>query len=108
MLVKRIKWRVGKSKTYSFITAGETEELRSGEIRKLAVDKIKIPSMTDLDLCPYVRHETVHVIAVGESEPKSVDEERFIEYALVAAFKDGMINKGDVIGIIKMTPVEMG
>ena len=108
MLVRRVKWRVGNTKTYSFIRAGETEELRSGEFRVIAVETIKIPSMMDLDLCPYTRHEVAHVITVGESEPKGVDEERSIEYAMVASLKDGIINKGDVIGVIKMTPVEMG
>jgi len=108
LLVKRVKWRVGNIKTYSFIRAGETEELRGGEIRVIAVETIAVPSMVDLDLCPYTRHEAAHVITVGESVPKGVDEERSIEYAMVAALKDGIINKGDVIGIIKMTPVEMG
>lgn len=108
MLVRRIRWRIGKTKTYSFITAGETEELTAGEFKRHTVERIRIPSMRDLDLCPYTRHEVAHVIAVGESEPKGVDEERSIEYAMVTALKDGIIKKGDVIGIIKMTPVEMG
>jgi len=108
MLVRRVIWHVGDTKMYGFIRAAKTEEVKAGELKKIEVEHVPVEPMTDLELCPYTRHEVGHAIAIGESQAKGVDEARSIEYVLVAALKDGMINKGDVIGILKMTPVKMG
>ncbi|ABR55660.1 Protein of unknown function DUF22 [Methanococcus aeolicus Nankai-3] len=80
------------------IIASEAVEVKAGEIKKVAVNKIEIHPNNILFISAYAKHQLGHTLSVGEEIPMPFDSKRIVEHAIFIAIKDGIVKKGDIIG----------
>ncbi len=89
-----------------YIIAAEGKKFKAGDTKPVRVERVDIAPNSLISMCPYVRHPLGHMIAIGEKTPMPIDARRSAEYALFTAGVDGEIQAGDLIGVVKVFPIE--
>ena len=89
------------------VISAETIQVFANTIMPIRVDEVIIPKNHTINPCAYNRHPLGSVISVAEEEPKSISEERKIEFVMFITWENGTVNKGDVLGVIDTYPIKI-
>jgi len=89
-----------------YLISAEDKKFKSGDSKPLKIKGIKIPPNNLISLCPYARNVVGAVIAIGEEIAMPIESERSADHCLFVAGIDGEIKKGDLVGVVTLTPVE--
>lgn len=89
-----------------YIVADEDKKFRSGEAKPVRIKHMRIPPNSLISSCPYSRHGVGHIICIEEEVPMPIEEERGADHCLFLAGRDGMVQKDDLLGVVKLFPIE--
>ena len=89
------------------IIADEKVELKKGEITNIKIKNIDIEPYTLTLIDAYEKHPIGSVISIGEEISLPFDSKRRGDYGVFIAFKDGVVNKGDVIGCVVLIHLDL-
>jgi|GEM_PF-255854 hypothetical protein len=94
----RAKWEV--------VVAGEDIELKKGELTRIKIEPLHLPSDVIAVPCAFNYHAFVDLLKVGGSRcPKPVEKPRSFDYADVMAIKDYKLHRGEALGVLNLFPV---
>lgn len=88
------------------IISDEKIQIFANTVMPIRVREIKIPKNHTISPCAYNRHPLGSVISVAEEIPKTISEERKIEFVMFIAWENGIIEEGDVLGVIDTFPIK--
>ncbi|MDY6966437.1 MAG: DUF22 domain-containing protein [Halobacteriota archaeon] len=89
------------------IIAAETIQVFANTVIPIKINEIEIPRNHTIQPCAYNRHPLGSVISVAEEIPKSVTEERKVEFVMFISWENGTVEKDDVLGVIDTIPIEI-
>lgn len=81
------------------LLADETVRVSKGQTVLVKIKPVEIPKDHLVSLCAYSRHPLGHAIAVVDDFPKRLEETRGIKVVAFQAWHDGVIKRGDVLGV---------
>ncbi len=85
------------------LVADENVEIRKGEIVRIKVKNVNLPPNTvvvPLAIMKNARGSVIDVIQLGK--PRRVEEEKVINQAIFLPIDDGIVEKGDLIGVLNV------
>ncbi len=89
------------------IISAEDMQFNSGDIKSIAINKIKLPADYLCFISGYGSNSFGHCIAVDEDIPLPVSMERLVDHSMFAAAKDCEIKKDDLLGVLTLLPVHL-
>ncbi|MGC9517653.1 MAG: DUF22 domain-containing protein [Methanomicrobiales archaeon] len=89
------------------IIADDDVEVKSGEAVPIKIKHIDMPANHICYMCAYAANGLGHPIAAGEETPLPITMDRSADYATFVVALDGKINKGDLLGVLILLPIEL-
>lgn len=87
--------------------ADDDVEVKSGDVTPIKIKKVSIPANHLCYMCAYAANGLGHPIAAGEETPLPISMDRSADHATFVAARDGTINKGDLLGVLILLPIEL-
>lgn len=88
------------------LIAAEDVRVKKSEVAEVPIEPVPVPLNRLIVPCGYIRHPLGNTVAVGEEEPKDVDQKRYLEHVAFLPFKYGEIREGDVVGVVDFIHIE--
>lgn len=88
----------------------EDTQVFANKISKMSIEKIQVPEDRLIVLCSYYRHPLGNVISVGEKDKPGehrVEDTRELNIAMFLAWDDGVVKKGETIGVVDTFPIRI-
>jgi hypothetical protein len=85
------------------VVAGERMKIKAGEVARIRIKELKIPPNTVIVPLNVMRNTTgvlLDVVQLGR--PSKVEEEKTISQAVFLPVEDGVIEEGDLLGVINV------
>ncbi len=93
---------------WEILIADETRKVKSGEFTLIRVKEISLDPKTVVSPLFITRHGIVAVIDVyGIGKPKKIEESQKITHVLILPIFDGVVKRGEMIGVLKVHSVEV-
>lgn len=99
-----IGFRTGRYAYWKTLIARENIELIKGSAFEIPVEKINLPPRTMVSPLSIMRHALGTVVDVRMEKKRRIEEEKRIESAIFLSLSDGVVKKGEVVGIVKVYP----
>lgn len=93
---------------WKVLISDENKKVRKDKLEFVKIKKIRLPPRSTVAPLSIIRHAFGTSIDVLSSELKKVEETREISHAIFYPIDDGEIEKGDIVGVIKVYPVNVG
>jgi len=89
------------------VVASERLEVKAGQCVTVKIEPLKLYPKEITLLCPVSRHALGMLIGLygSEGRPQLVEKERNFDRAIFHAFRDGVIEKGDLLGVMNVLVV---
>ncbi len=105
---ERVSYRIAPFTQWKVLVADESVEVEKGRVETIKVRDTLIPQNTiiaPLSILPHALGTTFDVI---EAKPSRVEEEKRITHAAFLPTDDGRVERGDIVGILKVFFVRTG
>lgn len=99
-----ICFRTGRYAYWKILIAREDTEVTRGLASRVPVDKINLPPRTMVSPLSIMRHALGTIVDVRMERQRKIEEEKKIDSAILLPVSDGIVRKGEVVGIIKVYP----
>ncbi len=107
--LKPFGYRMVPVTQWKVLIADEDVEVRKGEVKIVNVKPVYIPENTMVGPLHIMRHALGTVLDVVECGiPRRVEEEKCVNKVLFMAVNDGTIEKGDLVGVLKVFFIKTG
>ncbi len=93
---------------WKVLVSDESKKVRKDKLEFIKIRRIRLPPRSTVAPLSIIRHAFGTAIDVLSSELKKVEETREISHAIFYPIDDGEVEKGDVVGVIKVYPVNVG
>ena len=93
---------------WKVLVSDEDKKIRKDKLEFIRIRKIRLPPRSTVAPLSIIRHAFGTAIDVLSSELKKVEETREISHAVFYPVEDGEIQKDDIIGVMKVYPVNVG
>lgn len=103
-----VKYRIAPFVQWKVLVAEETANVKKSEPVILKIKDVKIPENTILAPLSIMRHALGTTIDVLEKGISRVEDEKTITHAVFLPVEDGVIEKGDIVGVLKVFFVKTG
>lgn len=90
---------------WKLLIADRTVEVKKNKTSIVKIKEIYLPSNTIVSPLSIMRHGLGVVLDVYDAQPKRVEEPKELVAAAFFPVDDGVIEKGDLIGVVKVFPV---
>lgn len=110
---KEISFRnvIFKSGAYAYwktIISDESKAVKKDSLELVRIKEIELPPKSTVSPLSIFRHASGTTIDVLTGEIRKIEEVRRIRYAYFYAVENGEIEEGDIIGVIKVYPINVG
>lgn len=99
-----VRFKTGRYAYWKVLIARENVELTKGLALKIPVEKVNLPPRTMVSPLSIMRHAFGSVVDVRMEMQKRIEEEKRIDSAIFLPVSDGVVKKGEVVGIVKVYP----
>lgn len=103
-----VRYRIAPFVQWKVLIAEETSKVKKGEPGVLKIKDVKIPENTILAPLSIMRHALGTTIDVIEKGITRVEDEKTITHAVFLPVEDGVIEKGDIVGVLKVFFIKTG
>jgi hypothetical protein len=103
-----VRYRIAPFVQWKVLIAEESAEVKMGEPVAIKIREVKIPENTILAPLSIMRHALGTTIDVIERGISKVEDEKTITHAVFLPVEDGTVEKGDIIGVLKVFFVKTG
>jgi hypothetical protein len=88
---------------WELLVADESREIRTGEVTRIKIRDLKLPPNTVVVPLSIMRNAYGSVLDVVQlGKPSRVEDEKIIHQAVFLPIEDGVIEKGDLLGVINV------
>ncbi|MDI9619472.1 MAG: DUF22 domain-containing protein [Candidatus Nezhaarchaeota archaeon] len=89
------------------VVADENFKVKAGQTYIVKIEPIKLYPKEITLMCPVSRHALGMLLGLygSEGKPRAVEKEREFAQAVFQAFRDGTVEKGDLIGVLNVLVV---
>ncbi|MET1124057.1 MAG: DUF22 domain-containing protein [Archaeoglobaceae archaeon] len=101
-MVEPLTVRTGDYGFWKVIVAEERREVEAGKPCELEVAKFRLPPHTVITPLSVARHAICCLLDVRTTSGRKIEEEKFVSRAVLLPFRDGVIEEGDVVGVIRV------
>ncbi|WP_290596225.1 MULTISPECIES: DUF22 domain-containing protein [unclassified Archaeoglobus] len=104
----RISYRISPFTQWKVLVADESSEVKKGEVRLIKLREVRIPQNTiiaPLSIMPHAHGLTFDVVERGLTK---VEGEKTITHSIFLPIEDGFVEKGDIVGVLKVFFVRTG
>ncbi len=105
-MYRTLSFKSAKTAYWKLLVANESLKVSKGEIFRVNVEKIRLPPNTVVSPLAIKRHYAGIVVDVEEDRPEKIDGERNVDFVYFLATRDGDIEKGDLLGVVKVYPIK--
>ncbi|MCS7143644.1 MAG: DUF22 domain-containing protein [Archaeoglobaceae archaeon] len=102
--MSEVGFQTGRYAYWKILMARRDVEVSKGLITRIPVDPINLPPKTMLSPLSIMRHAVGSVLDVRMDKARKIEEEKRIESAVFMPVRDGVVKRGDVVGILKVYP----
>lgn len=99
-----VQFKTGRYAYWKVLVAREDVDVTKGSAFRIPVERIKLPQKTMVSPLSIMRHVLGTVVDVKMTERRKIEEEKEIDSAVFLSVSDGIVRKGDVVGIVKVYP----
>ncbi|MDK2796320.1 MAG: hypothetical protein PWQ22_630 [Archaeoglobaceae archaeon] len=103
-IMKTLKVKIGRRAFWKVLVAGESKEVYRGRIDRLKVEEVWLPPNTMIAPLNIARHAFGTTINVYTERLANIEEDKKIVEVVFASFDNGKVEKGDVVGVLKVFP----
>lgn len=103
-----VRYRIAPFVQWKVLIAEETVNVKKSEPVILKIKDVKIPENTILAPLSIMRHALGTTIDVIEKGITKVEDEKTITHAVFMPVDDGVVEKGDIVGVLKIFFVKTG
>lgn len=89
------------------IFADEDRQVSKGQTVLIKIKPVEIPRNHLSFICAYARHPLGNIISLVEDVPKKIDRPRKVGIAAFQVWDEGVIEKGDVVGVVDFVLTEI-
>jgi len=94
---------VGPHGEWEMLIAKEDKEVKKNELVDIKIKEIELPPKAIVLPCLIMRHALGIVSSLSSvGEPKNVEERRVIDEVLFHPICDGVVNRGDLLGVVNI------
>nr|WP_276626142.1 DUF22 domain-containing protein [Archaeoglobus fulgidus] len=94
---------------WELLVADETVRVKRGDVLRIRIKEVRLPPNTVVVPLPVMRNAFGTVLDVVQlGKPSRVEEEKTLHQAIFLAVEDGVIEEGDLIGVINVYYVGLG
>ncbi|WP_456478074.1 DUF22 domain-containing protein [Geoglobus ahangari] len=93
---------------WKVLIADESVEVRKNTLEIIRVRKLHLPPKSTIAPLSIMRHALGTTLDIVPSEIKKVEETREVTHVLFYSIDDGFVERGDIIGVIKVYPINVG
>ncbi len=93
---------------WKVLVSEENRKVRKDKLEFIKIRKVRLPPKSTVAPLSIIRHAFGTTVDVLSTELKKIEETREIGHAIFYPIEDGVVEKGDVIGVIKVYPVNVG
>jgi len=94
---------------WKMLIAAKDVSIKENKIAVVDIEELKIPKNTIVSPLSIMRHALGSVVDVFQpGEPKKVEDEKIIKSVLFLPIKDGIIKRGQLVGVINVRYVRIG
>lgn len=102
------RFRTGRYAYWKVLVAERDVNVTKGSAFRIPVEKIRLPPETMVSPLSIMRHAFGTVVDIRMNKKKKIEEEKEIDSAVFLSVSDGIVKKGDVVGIVKVYPTAVG
>ncbi|MCS7115937.1 MAG: DUF22 domain-containing protein [Nitrososphaerota archaeon] len=96
-------YKVGPAGSWQMVVADEEKTVQANVVTNIKINKIVIPEESIIFPCSVMRHALGFVVSVVSlGKPKKIEEQRIIDEVLFYPIHNGMICKGDLLGVMNV------
>ncbi len=106
--VKNLVFKSSNQAYWKVLIADKDVEVEKNKVAIVKIRKINLPPKSTVAPLSIMRHALGTVIDVISDIPKKIEETKEISHAYFFPIEDGTIEKGDLIGVIKVYPINVG
>ena len=106
--VKNLVFKSSNQAYWKVLIADEDVEVEKNKIAVVKIRRINLPPKSTVAPLSIMRHALGTVIDVISDVPKKIEETKEVSHAYFFPIEDGRIEKGDLIGVIKVYPINVG
>ncbi|MEM4279103.1 MAG: DUF22 domain-containing protein [Archaeoglobaceae archaeon] len=99
-----VGFKTGRYAYWKILIAREDVELTKGSAFRIPVEKIRLPPKTMISPLSIMRHALGTVVDVRMEKKRKIEEEKEIDSAIFLSISDGIVKRGEVVGIVKVYP----
>lgn len=103
-----VKYRIAPFVQWKVLIAEQNAEVKKGMPAMLKIRDVEIPENTILAPLSIMRHAIGTTIDVIEKGISRVEQEKRITHAIFLPVEDGVVEKGDIVGVLKVFFVKTG
>lgn len=92
---------------WKLMIASQEVKVRKGEVALIKIDPIHLPPKTAVSPLSIMRHALGTVVDVYGEKLYRIEEEKKIVYAAFLPVEKGVVEEGDLIGVIKVYPMNV-
>lgn len=89
------------------IFADEDRQVSRGQSVLIKIKQVEIPRNHLSFIDTYARHPLGNIISLVDDVPKKIDKPRKVSVAAFQAWNEGVIEKGDVVGVVDFVLTEI-
>ncbi len=106
--VKNLAFKSSNQAYWKVLIADEDIIVKRNKMVIIKIKKIHLPPKSTVAPLSIMRHALGTVIDVITDVPKKIEETKEITHAYFFSIRDGLIKRGDLIGVIKVYPINVG
>ncbi|MDI3497706.1 DUF22 domain-containing protein [Archaeoglobus sp.] len=104
----KVSYRIAPFTQWKVLVADERREVEKGKPELIRLRVVRIPQNTIVAPLSIAPHATGTTVDVVEEKPSRVEEEKKITHAVFLPAEDGVVEEGDIVGILKVFFVRTG
>ncbi|MEM1578786.1 MAG: DUF22 domain-containing protein [Archaeoglobaceae archaeon] len=106
--MNEIRFKTGRYAYWKLVVADENVELSAGKPELIPIRDINLPPKTMVAPLSIMRHALGSLIDVKMEKKRKIEEEKRLKKAVFLPIESGLVEKGDVIGVVKVYPTTIG
>lgn len=103
-----IKYRIAPFTQWKVLIADEGVELEKSTPAVIKIRNVRIPQNTIIGPLSIMRHGNGTLLDVIEDGTSRVEEQKTITHAVMLPVEDGVVERGDIVGVLKIFFVKTG
>ncbi len=105
---RNVSFKSASKAYWKALVADESKRVRRNMLEIIRVRRIHLPPKSTIAPLSIMRHALGTVLDVVPEKIRKIEETREVNHVYFFAMEDGVVEKGDLVGIVKVYPVNVG